>query len=83
MIVPQTPSTGDERVDGVNVALIYPCDGDSTVGRTAIERAILVQGAHQMAARTFELFSGERAILEELFETYRSRSMVERPLAVL
>src|SRR5215467_1559628 len=74
-------ATGDERVDGVNVALISPCDGDLTVGRTTIERAILVHGAHQMAARTVELFSGERAILEELFETYRGRRVV--PVGVL
>src|SRR6516164_465485 len=67
-------ATGHETVDGVNVALIAPCEGDSTVGTTAIERARLVRGAHQMATRTLELFAGERAILEELFTTYRVRS---------
>ena len=65
---------GDEAVDGVNVALIAPCEGDATVGSTAIKRARLVQGAHQMATRTFELFAGERAVLEELFASYRVRS---------
>jgi hypothetical protein len=57
----------------VNVALIAPCEGDSRVGSTAIERARLVRGAHLMATRTFELFAGERTILESLFETYRAR----------
>jgi len=71
-------ATGHETVDGVNVALIAPCEGDSTVGTTAIERACLVRGAHQMATRTLELFAGERAILEELFTTYRERSPVPR-----
>jgi len=37
-----------------------------------------VRGAHQMATRTLELFAGERAILEELFTTYRERSPVPR-----
>ena len=67
-------ATGDEAVDGVNVALIAPCDGDSPVGSTAIERARLVRGAHQMATRTFEIFARERTILDALFETYRARS---------
>ena len=67
-------ATGDERVDGVNVALVAPGDGDSKVARTAIERAVLVQGAYRMAARTLELFSGEPAVLEALFATYRSRT---------
>ena len=71
-------ATGHETVDGVNVALIAPCEGDSTVGTTAIERARLVRGARQMASRTLELFAGERAILEELFTTYRERSPVPR-----
>jgi len=66
-------ATGEEAVDGVNVALIAPCEGDSRVGSTAIERARLVRGAHLMATRTFELFAGERTILESLFETYRAR----------
>jgi len=66
-------ATGEEAVDGVNVALIAPCEGDSTVGSTAIERARLVRGAHLMATRTFELFAAERAILDALFETYRAR----------
>src|SRR5262249_3982712 len=71
-------ATGHETVEGVNVALIAPCEDDSTVGTTAIERARLVRGAHQMATRTLELFAGERAILEELFTTYRERSPVPR-----
>jgi len=66
-------ATGEDAVDGVNIALIAPCEGDSTVASTAIERARLVLGAHQMATRTFELFAGERAILDALFETYRAR----------
>jgi predicted patatin/cPLA2 family phospholipase len=66
-------ATGEDAVDGVNIALIAPCEGDSTVASTAIERARLVQGAHQMATRTFELFAGERAVLDALFETYRAR----------
>jgi len=37
-----------------------------------------VRGARQMASRTLELFAGERAILEELFTTYRERSPVPR-----
>jgi len=65
-------ATGDEAVDGVNVALIAPCDGDATVGSTAIERARLIRSAYQMAARTFEIFARERAILDALFETYRA-----------
>ena len=67
-------ATGEERVDGADIALIAPCDGDSMVGRTVIERARLVQGAHEMAVRTCELFSGERAVLDDLFTAYRSRS---------
>jgi len=63
-------ATGKDTVDGVNVALIAPSEGDFTISSTAIERARLVRGAHQMAARTFELFAGERSILEELFQTY-------------
>jgi predicted patatin/cPLA2 family phospholipase len=63
-------ATGKDTVDGVNVALIAPCEGDFTIHSTAIERARLVRGAHQMAARTFELFAGERSILEDLFQTY-------------
>jgi len=66
-------ATGEDAVDGVNIALIAPCEGDSTVASTAIERARLVQGAHQMATRTFELFAGEHAVLDALFETYRAR----------
>jgi len=66
-------ATGEDAVDGVNIALIAPCEGDSTVASTAIERARLVRGAHQMATRTFELFARERAILDALFETYRAR----------
>ena len=65
-------ATGDEAVGGVNVALIAPRDGDSTVGTTAIERARLIQSAYQMATRTFEIFARERAILDALFETYRA-----------
>ena len=70
-------ATGQDAVDGVNVALIAPCEGDSRVGSTAIERARLVRGAHLMATRTFELFAGERAILDALFETYRARPSAE------
>jgi predicted patatin/cPLA2 family phospholipase len=70
-------ATGEEAVDGVNVALIAPYEGDSTVGSTAIERARLVRGAHLMATRTFELFAGERAILDALFETYQTRPSAE------
>jgi predicted patatin/cPLA2 family phospholipase len=70
-------ATGEEAVDGVNVALIAPYEGDSTVGSTAIERTRLVRGAHLMATRTFELFAGERAILDALFETYRARPSAE------
>jgi predicted patatin/cPLA2 family phospholipase len=66
-------ATGEDAVGGVNIALIAPCEGDSTVASTAIERARLVRGAHQMATRTFELFAGERAVLDALFETYRAR----------
>jgi predicted patatin/cPLA2 family phospholipase len=66
-------ATGEDAVDGVNIALIAPCEGDSTIASTAIERARLVRGAHQMATRTFELFAGERAVLDALFETYRAR----------
>jgi predicted patatin/cPLA2 family phospholipase len=65
---------GAERVDGVSVALVAPGDGDSTISRTAIERAQLVRGAHEMAARTCALFAGERARLDELFATYRGRA---------
>jgi predicted patatin/cPLA2 family phospholipase len=67
-------ATGAERVDGVSVALIAPCDGDSIIGRTAIGRARLIQGAHEMAARTCALFAGERARLDKLFAAYRERS---------
>jgi len=71
-------ATGLDTVEGVNVALIAPCEGDSTVRTTAIERARLVRGAHQMATRTFELFAGEREVLEELFTSYRARAVVAR-----
>lgn len=67
-------ATGAERVDGVSVALISPCDGDSIIGRTAIGRSRLIQGAHEMAARTCAVFAGERARLDELFAGYRGRS---------
>lgn len=70
-------ASGDEAVDGVNVALIAPGEGDRAIGSTAIERTRLVRGAYRMAARTFELFAGERAILEALFETYRVGSPAE------
>ena len=66
-------ATGDERVDGVNIALIAPCDEDATIDATAIERARLVRSAHRMATRTFEIFARERAILDELFEAYQTR----------
>jgi predicted patatin/cPLA2 family phospholipase len=64
-------ATGEERVDNVAVALIAPCDGDSIIGRTAIERARLIRGAHEMAMRTCAIFSAERTRLDELFTIYR------------
>ena len=67
-------ATGEEGVDGVSVALISPCDGDSIIGRTAIERTRLIQGAHEMAMRTCAVFSAERTRLDDLFAAYRGRS---------
>ena len=67
-------ATGEERVDGAAVALIAPCDGDSIIGRTAIERTRLIRGAHEMAMRTCAIFSAERTRLDDLFATYRGHS---------
>ena len=62
---------GSERQADVNIATICPDAQENSVGRTTIERSVLVQGAYLMACKVYRAFGEETTQLDRTFESFR------------
>ena len=70
-------AVGASSVPGVNVAAICPEPTELLVGKTTLDRAKLIAGAHSMARRTYRVFGGDLAQLDRLFAAFEKGANVE------
>jgi len=61
-------STGQERLQGVNIATISPTEAELVVGRITLDRPTLLEGARKMGVRTARVLGLSPHSIEEAFD---------------
>jgi predicted patatin/cPLA2 family phospholipase len=67
-------ASGAAESVGVNVATVCPDTEESSVGRTTIDRSVLIRGAYLLARKVYRVFGEEKSPLDRLFDNFGDRS---------